>query len=273
MRVLSLLSKLAVGVILFLLCAGPMLPGSPRQSDLVFKIPPTRIPFNVKDQPITIVASGLIAMAASGSDTTTFRLELDADLSEVQQNATALLSSQLDKDDRCGEHIEIQQATLTPAAPAGIAVVQLHYERRACVKILGKHESKKLVAGNAVIQLKLTPAVDNDNTQLRLVPEVGPIQADGSLGELLRSGALGEALRDKIRAAILSAMEKGADLSATIPPVAQPYARIQSAQFKDAGSGRMMVALTGEIRITKEQVQELSREIRERTKNLAHPAN
>lgn len=251
----------------------PVLAASQRQSDVEFKIPPTRIPFNVKDQPIAIVASGRIAMLTDGRETTTFRLELNADLSDVQQNATALLSSQLDKDDRCSEQIEIQGATLTPAAPASIAVVQLHYERRACVKVLGKHESKRLVAGNAVIQLKLTPGVAENSTELKLVPEVGPIQADGSLGELLRAGPLGEMLRDKIRNAILSAMSKGTDLSATIPPVAQPYARIQNAQFKDLGSGRLMVALQGEIRITKQQVQELSNELKERARALSHQAN
>ena len=243
------------------------------RSDLEFKIPPTKIPFNVKDQPITIVASGLIVMTSSGRETSTFKLDLNADLSDVQQNATALLAAQLDKDDHCGEQIQIQRATITPAAPASLAVVELHYERRACVKVLGKHESKKLVGGNAVIQLKLTPAVEENNTELKLVPEVGPIQADGSLGELLRSGTVGDMIRDKIRNAILSAMSKGTDLSATIPPVAQPYARIQNAQFKDGGGGRLLVFLAGDIRITKQQVQELSNEIKEKTRGLGHSAN
>jgi putative nucleotide binding protein len=52
---------------------------------------------------------------------------------------------------------------------------------------------------------------------LRLIPEVGPIQADGSLGELLRSGAVGEMLQEKIHKAILNALQKGTDLSAHSP--------------------------------------------------------
>jgi hypothetical protein len=116
---------------------------------------------------------------------TALKLELAADLSDLQQNLTGLLSSELDAEDRCGDHIEIQHATLKPQAPSGLAVVQLHYERLVCVKVLGKQQATKLVAGHAVIQLKLKPAVENNNTKLRLMAEVGSIEANGSLGELL----------------------------------------------------------------------------------------
>ena len=92
----------------------------------------------------------------------------------------------------------------------------------------------------------------------------GPIEADGSLGELLRSGTLGEILRDKIRTAILSAMQKGTDLGATLPPAIQGYATIRNAQFKNTGSGHLMVILDGEVRITNEQIQALSKQVKER---------
>lgn len=239
---------------------------------LEFKIPPTRIPLNIKNQPVTIVASGVIAMVASGRETSTFRVQLAGDLSDLQRNITPLLSSQLDKDDHCGEHIEIQNASLGPAPPASVGVVQLRYERRACVKVFGKEKSKTLVAGNATIQLKLTPVVGPNHTELSLEPEVGPIQANGSLGELLRSGSLGEMLREKIRSSVRSAMEKGTDLRAVIPPVAQNAVSIQSARFEDAGSGRLTVVLNGEIRITKDQIQQLSRELKERAHGISQSA-
>jgi hypothetical protein len=115
-----------------------------------------------------------------------------------------------------------------------------------------------------VIQMKLTPAVEEDNTQLKLVPEVGPIQADGSLGELLRSGTLADMLREKIRKAILNALQKGTDLNATLPPAVQGYAKIKNAEFKDAGGGRLLVTLEGEIQITNDQIQALSKQVKER---------
>ena len=203
-------------------------------------------------------------MTSKDGDLDIFNLQLTADLTGLQQNMTALLSSQLDKDDHCGDHIAIQQATLTPADPASIATVQLHYERWACVKAFGKQQAKRVVGGNAVIPVTLTPGVDENKTELRLVPEVGTIEADGSLGELLRSGTVGEMIREKIRSSILSAMQKGTNLSATLPPAAQGYATIENAEFKDGGSGRLLVVLDGQVRITKEQAQTLSKQVKER---------
>ncbi len=231
---------------------------------LTFKIPPVKIPLNIKDQHVTIAASALITMLAKTRGLNILNLRLTADLSDLQQNITGVLSSELDKDDHCGDRIAIEHATLTPLDPASLVVVQLHYERWACAKVLGKKQGKRLIGGNAVMQMKLTPAVEDNNTELRLVPEVGPIEADGSLGELLRSGPLGEMLRDKIRTAILSAMQKGTDLSATLPPVIQGYAKIKNAQFKNAGSGRLLVILDGEVQITNEQIQTLSKQVKER---------
>jgi hypothetical protein len=203
-------------------------------------------------------------MVSSSKEIQIFNLQLNADLGELQENLTALLSAQLDKDDRCGERIQIQQAALAPEYPASVATVQLHYERWACIKAFGKQQTKKLVAGNALIPLKLTPGVEQDNTELKLVPEVGTIQADGSLGELLRSGTVGEMIQEKIRSSILSALQKGTSLGATLPPAVQGYVRIENVAFKDAGSGRLQVELDGQVRITKEQVEKLTEQVKER---------
>jgi hypothetical protein len=229
-----------------------------------FKIPPVKIPINVKDERITLVASGLITLTRETQGLNILNLQLTADLSDLQQNLTELLSAELDKDDHCGDRIAIQHATLTPAEPASLATVQLHYERWACAKVFGKQEAKRVVGGNAVMQMTLTPAIEQDSTELRLVPEVGPIQADGSLGELLRSGTLGDMLREKIRNAILNALQKGTDLSATLPPAVQGYAKIKDARFRDASSGRLAVLLDGEIQISNEQIQALSKQVKER---------
>lgn len=249
-------------LVLFLLAGtSPAFAGDQNQT---FKIPPVKIPLNVKDQHITILASALITLRTKAQSLNILNLKLTADLSNLQQNMTDLLSSELDKDDRCGDRIAIQNATLSPLDPASLAVVQLHYERWACAKVFGKQQAKKLVGGNAVMQLKLTPAIEENNTELKLVPEVGPIQADGSLGELLRSGPLGDMLRAKIRDAILRALQKGTDLSATLPPAVQGYATIQNAQFKNDGSGRLLVLLAGEIRLTNDQIQALSKQVQDR---------
>ncbi len=230
----------------------------------VFKIPPVKIPLDVKGQPIAIIASAILTILSKDRNPLILNLELTGDLSDLQRNLTDLLSSQMDKDDRCGERMTIQNATLTPADPASLAVIQLHYERWGCVKVLGKQAAKKLIGGDAQVQIKLTPAVAEDGTGLQLVPELGQIQADGSLGELLRSGVLGQTIREKIQSAMLSALQKGTNLGATLPPAIQGYVTIQNAEFKDAGDGRLLVVLDGEARITQEQVRILSAQVKER---------
>jgi hypothetical protein len=254
----------------WLLCASAIIfafsPGAQRTpaggQDLIFKIPPVKSSINVENQPIAITASGTISWVSSNHDENVFRLELAGDLSDLQQNITPLLRAQLDRSDRCGEHIAIEHATLTPDAPSSVVVAQLHFEKWVCTKVFGKQVPNKLVGGNGVVQVKLTPAIEG-NTTLRLVPEIGRVDADGPLGELLRSGQLGAALRQKITTGLLSAMQKGTNFSATLPPAVQDYATLQRAQFQNAGAGRLAVILDGEIRITAEQIQQLSKQVKQ----------
>ena len=253
--------SLVAVVLVVAIAATPIFGGDKSQS---FKIPPVKISLKIKDQQVTIIASGLITMGAKEHGLKILSVELTADLADLQQNFTALLTSELDKDERCGDRIQIEDAKLTPAEPASLAVVQLHYERWGCAKLLGKQEVKRLIGGNAAVQMKLTPSVGENHTELQLAAELGPIEADGSLGELLRTGNLGELLREKIQAAILSALQKGLDLGAILPPVLQGSVTIQDARFSDAGAGRLIVTLDGQVRITDEQLGALAKELKDR---------
>jgi hypothetical protein len=255
----NFLRRCVVPVVLVVaIAAAPIFGGDKSQS---LKIPPVKIPLNIKDQQITIVASGLVTMGAKEHGVNMLSVELTADLADLQQNFTALLGSELDKDERCGDRIHIEDAKLTPTEPASVAVVQLHYERWGCAKLLGKQEVKRLIGGDALVQMKLTPWVAENHTGLRLAAELGPIEADGSLGELLRAGNLGEMLREKIQAAILSALQKSLDLGAILPPVLQGSVTIQDARFRDAGSGQLLVTTAGQVRITDEQLGALAKEL------------
>jgi hypothetical protein len=232
--------------------------------ETVFKIPPVKIPLDIKDQPITITTSAVLTISSKDRNGAIVNLELTGDLSDLQQNLTGLLSSQLNKDDHCGERIAIQNTSIAPAEPASVALIQLHFERWECVKLLGRQAAKKLIGGDAQIQIKLTPSIDEGGTGLRLVPEVGEIHADGSLGELLRSGMLGGTIREKIQNAMLSALQKAANMDETLPPAVRSYVTIRNAKFKDAADGRLLVVLDGEARVTQEQVRLLSNQVKER---------
>jgi hypothetical protein len=226
-------------------------------------IPPVHTTVTIEKQPVAIAASGTISVVPKGRDQNIIRLAILADLSDFQRNATVLLAAALDKQDKCGDHIDIKNVTLTPAEPGINAVTELHYERWGCAKVMGKQMSTKLVAGNAVMPMRLTPVVENGNA-VHLAGDVGTVQADGSLGELLRSGSVGAALQEKIRTSLLSAMEKGSDLSATLPPAVQGYATIQGVRFKDGGAGRLFLAVEGEGHLSREQLHNLQEQLKNR---------
>jgi len=247
------------GILALLLTVAPV-----GAQDLTLTIPPVRTSFDIDNQPVAITASGTISRISHTAGEETFRLRLTADLADLQANMTAILRAQLDRADRCGDHIAIQSATLAPADPASLLTTRLHYERWACVKALGKQITSRLAGGDALVKVKITPSVEADRA-VKLEAEVGEIEADGSLGELLRSGSLGDALRQKIRTSLESALEKGAaNLNATLPPAAQGYAAIRSVEFRDAGAGRLAVDLVGEIRISSAQAQSLLDQIKQR---------
>jgi len=228
-----------------------------------FRIPPQRISLKIENQPLTVAASGIISVGARSHDKYILKLKLDADLTDLQQNITKLLSAQLDKDDPCGDHITIEHATLAPVGPSVRSIVQLHYERYTCVKAFGTRMTKRLVGGHGIIQMKFTPAIENRKT-LQLRPEVESIQADGALGELLRSGQIGAMVREKISKALLSALQKGTDRSLTLPPAVQDIAMIDKAQFEGEGSGRLAIVLGGEVLISRQQTQLLKDKLKER---------
>jgi hypothetical protein len=258
-RITALFSVLLAALLLPLAGAPPS-----AAQNIHIKIPPTNIPLTVKDRTVTITTFGTVTGTAQGRDGAALTVELDADLSELQQNLTPLLSEQLDKDSRCGDRIAIQNATLVPLPPASLATVQLHYERWGCAKLFGKEQTKRLVGGNATLQLKLTPSIEKEDTELHLTAELGEIQADGSLGELLRSGALGQTLREKIHDAILNALQKGSCANLALPPAIQAYASLQSVEFRDAGGGRLLAILSGNARVTQDQLQRLLKQVKER---------
>ena len=209
---------------------------------------------NFQNQPVAITVSGSVASVSAGNNPGSFHLTLTADLGDLQQNITTLLSSQLNRTEKCGERLTIDRATLVPSTPAALLTVYLHYEKWACARVFGKDAVKRLVSGNGVVEVRLTPAVEANHT-IRLQSEIGSIQADGTLGEVLRSGSLGTALREKVRATLASAMDK-VNLQTSIPAELQPVATIQSARFGDA-AGRLSLDLSGEVRISVQQFRSL----------------
>jgi hypothetical protein len=228
--------------------------------DSAFNLLPVKNSVHFANQPVEITTSGIISKGVADGGQNTFKLELTADMSDLQLNITEVLRSELDLTARCGERIAIQSASLTPQEPASLVAVQLHFERWAC---FGR-EPNEMAEGNATLEVKLTPAVDDDG-KLRLVAEIGRIDAEGLVGELLRSGSLGDTLRDKVAESVLVAVSEGGDFKAALPPAAQGNATLHQAHFEGTGAGRLIVVLEGEIRVPNEKVTALIGELQGRS--------
>src|ERR1700683_229022 len=237
--------------------------------NFTFHLAPVKNSISFRCQPVGITTSGVISEGVAEGGQNTFKLELTADLSDLQDNMTAILGAQLNKSEACGERVGIQNATLSPKDPATLVVVQLHYERWAC---FGRDTVNEMAEGNGTIEVKLMAAVGEDG-KLRLVPEVGRIHAEGLVGELLRSGSLGDAVRDTITQTLLSTVRQGGDFKVTLPASAQEYATLRRVQFEGTGAGRLIAVLNGDIRVSNERATALTSELRGRSSTPENKQN
>jgi hypothetical protein len=225
-------------------------------ADVSFEIPPVPLSLSVAGQPVTINISGNV----SGASGQPLNLTLRAELTDLQSHMTPLLQTELNQSNRCGERISVERATLVPAAPAARMTVQLHFEKWACFKAFGKENTTRLVGGNGTVQVLLTPRLDEGQT-VRLDAEIGNIDADGSLGELLHS-EYGNTLRDKIRDALLKALQKSSGLEAVVPAQARPFVTLQSVEFAERGTGILVLNLAGRVMVPGEQISSVLEQFR-----------
>jgi len=225
------------------------------QAPAALKIPPVKTTLNLQGQAVDFTAWGTVS-AASGD---VYRLAATVDLGNFQENLTPVMAGELNRSQRCGERLSVERAVLVPAAPSALLTAHVHYERFTCVKALGKEIVKRLVGGNGVVELNLTPSVAEN--QIALNAEVKKIDADGSLGELLRSGSLGDSLKRKIAASIESAVQKSANLKSTLPAAIATAVVIEPPQFADGGAGRLWLAVAGQVHLSAEQFRAVANQL------------
>jgi hypothetical protein len=242
----------AVRLLLTMALCGP----ASEAADVQLPIPPIPVHIDVEGRPLAVTVSGTIAPVAAGQSDETLRVKLDADLADLQRNLTELLRSQLNQNERCGQRLSVESATLAPASPSGALTANLHVEKWGCAKAFGKEIVKKLAGGDGVVGVKLTPQVDDHNA-LRLDAEVTSMDATGQLGDMLHSGPVGDALKEKIRHSLVSALGKITNLKETLPPALQEMVVIRGAEFHDGGSGNLVLALTSEVKLPADQARAL----------------
>lgn len=227
-----------------------------------FNIPAIKNEVSVASQKIAITTSGTVSKGAAQGAENIFAVQLSTDMSDLQLMIAGVMRSALNQEDRCGERIEVRTAALTSEEQAGIVAVQLHYERWRCGTMFGRESVDEMAEGNGTLEVKLVPAVLPDGT-LRLAAQTRRVDADGFIGDSLRTGALGDALRDKIAESVLSILRQGGDFKASLPAGARTYATLQRAHFEGTGSGRLNLLLDGEIRVSNDNLAALTSELKE----------
>jgi hypothetical protein len=215
----------------------------------MLKIPPVKTSIKLDQQQIEITLWGTLSPKPSGN----FALTLTVDLGDFQEHLTPVLSAQLAKSDRCGDRLSVDRATIAPSAPSSLLTANVNFERFACVKAFGKQIAKRLLGGHAVIEVNLTPVLEEND--IALTAEIKKIDADGSLGDVLRSDSVGDSIRDKISGAVESAVQKLTNLKSTLPPAIGNAVSIETVQFADGGAGRLWLTIGAEVRLPADQLR------------------
>lgn len=237
--------------------------------EVAFNLEPFTGSMELSGQAISIPAAGAIALPAvdagstsvAGAASDTYSVRFVADLSDLQDNLTAILRSVLDQGGRCGQRVEIKEAILVPRPPTALVTTHLHYERWICPP--GTGTATELADSDGSFELKLTPALDAKGA-VQLSPQTGQVKAEGLLRDALLTGNLGDVMREQITASVLAALQKGAEVKSTLPPAALPSATLQKARFKDAGTGHLSLVLDGQLRLAGESTKEFAAQLKQR---------
>ncbi len=216
------------------------------QSDTL-KIPPLKTALTLEGQSVAITVWGVVSPA---------HLSATVDLADFQEHLTPIMAAQLNRADKCGERLTVQKVVL---GPSGVLIANVHYERFACAKAFGKDISKRLAGGDAVVEVKLTPAVAEN--RIAMDAEVKKIDADGSLGEALHSGSFGDSIRKKIADSIESSVRKSADLKSALPAGVEELVSLKAVHFADGGSGHLWLTIDGDLHLSTEQFEGLSKQM------------
>jgi hypothetical protein len=224
--------------------------------DVTFNLPPVKDLADVGSRIISVVASGVLSQTEAQGNVRTFRLDSNLDLTDLQQNITAIMNAQLREGSACGERLGLRSANILPAPPASVLRLQLHFERWLCA---GQSSPTELAESDGAVEVKVMPSVQNST--LSMAAAFSRIDAKGMMADDLRSGDLGDDLRDKVAKALLLAVQSGGIFKTSLPQSLQSTATLQSAKFQDGGAGILRMVLTGQVQLSNEQAALLANQL------------
>jgi hypothetical protein len=227
--------------------------------DLTFHLPPVKSTVPAGERSVEIAISGDLLQSAAQGTERTFRVDLNGDLSDLQQNVTEILRAQFQSSNGCGEHVTVRQATIVPDAPASVLALALHYERWSCIRPAGQSGFNEIAEGDGTVEMKLHPMLEPSGT-LKVNAEYARIDAGGMMGNSIRSGALGDDVRARVAQALAPVLNAAADFR-TLPPALRQSIKLQNAKFRDTGAAVLGLALQGEAQLSDSQANALARQL------------
>jgi len=227
--------------------------------DVTFNLPVVKTRANAANRSIEVDVSGSLSQTAVQNGQRTFKVELYGNLSDLQHNVAELLRV-LDRSNTCGENLTVRRAALTGSSAGGILLLDLHFERWACMRIGTQTASNELAESDGTVEVKLVPSMGPSNT-LKLDAALGKINATGFMGEALRSGDLGDDIRQNAALPLLTVTRATTDLAAVLPAAIQSSVTLHSAKFQSTAVGDINLVLEGEAALSDQQAKDLAREL------------
>lgn len=227
--------------------------------DSTFTLPAVKSTARIGSGVVRLISAGQLSQTAVEGRQRTFKLQLTADLSDLQQNITELLRAEVDRSDRCGERVTVQQAMLSPASPASALFVRLHYERWICTRLGGQTSTNEIAESDGSVEMQLTPMLGKSGAEIS--SQLGRIEGSAMMADAVRQGRLGDDLRDTAGRLLLSCIQAGTDLKTALPSAVQADAVLQNAKFADGGAGSLIVVLEGQAQISDEQANLLASQL------------
>jgi hypothetical protein len=223
---------------------------------VVVTIPARKSPMTIGGQTVGISTSAVITRPSAAGAEAVYKVEATSDLGELQENIGTILIRAMNREDRCGERIRLQEANLAPDIPAAEALVRLHYERWTCSP--GYGGTREITEGNATVYMRLTSSV-GANGQVQISTEIVRVEAERFLADLVKSGSLGDKLREQMSSAVTAGV---ANLKTMVPVVGDATVT-RSVVFASSHAEELSVVVDGELRMSDEQVQFLREQLKQ----------
>lgn len=196
---------------------------------------------SIEGRDVAIPVSGT-ATAEDLGTALDIRADIVADLADFRAQLGPIVRAKMNRDDDCDAKLRVDTVEFLAEPPVATLVATAHYEKWAC--FLGA--KTRLFEQNGEVQVTVTPEVNDDAIAVRFA--VTRVDADGVLGELLRTSIFGPWITEQIEQAFPKSLTVGRLRSALPPALKDVPATLSDVSMQDGGAGTP--AIRGTLRLT-----------------------